>query len=263
MDVCRLFIDEVGNGDLAAASDIPNERYLSLTGILTRVDLYNKRFLPEVSDFKTAIFGAGGEKIVLHRREIVRREGVFATLRAPEKQVQFDSGMMQLFRGLPYLASTVSIDKKEHLELYGEWTRDPYHYCLQALVERYILWMNRHGYRGDVAIEARSKAPDKRVKVVFTEIFERGTENIKSTLVQKCLTSREIKFMSKSDNCPAMQITDLIAHPSFRGMKFDRLGIVHPDDYGTKVVQILEQWKYSRHPKTGIRIGWGKKWLPK
>jgi hypothetical protein len=262
MVLCRLFIDEVGNGDLAAASDIPNERYLSLTGILTRIDLYNKKFLPELANFKSTIFGPGGEKIVLHRREIVRREGVFSTLRASDKKAAFDDGMMQLFRGLPYLASTVSIDKKQHLESYGEWTRDPYDYCLQALVERYILWMNRHGYRGDVAIEARSKTPDKRVKAAFADIFDRGTENIKAALIQQRLTSREIKFMSKSDNCPAMQITDLLAHPSFRGMKFDRLGIPHPDDYGTKVVEILEQWKYSRHPKTGIRVGWGKKWLP-
>jgi hypothetical protein len=123
--------------------------------------------------------------------------------------------------------------------------------------------MNRHDYVGDVVIEARGKSLDKRVKQTFQEIYDHGTENIRSIVVQKRLTSREIKFRNKADNCPAMQIVDLLAHPSFRAMKFERAKEDLPQDFGAKVVEILEQWKYARHPKTHIKDGWGKKWLPK
>lgn len=260
---CRLYIDEVGNGDLSGNSNNINQRYLSLTGLITRIVFYNKRFTPDVVAFKQDIFGRNDVPIILHRREIVRREGAFSILVDERIRERFDAGLLQLFEKLPYLASTITIDKNEHVRLYGDWTRDPYHYCLEALVERYVLWMRRNNYVGDVAIEARGKQPDKLVKAAFQGIYDRGTENIPYKIVQKHLTSKEIKFMQKSDDCPAMQIVDLIAHPSFRGMKFERDNVPHPDDYGAKVVEILEKWKYARHPTTFIKTGWGKKWLPK
>lgn len=263
MTRCRLYIDEVGTGDLKVASENPNERYLSLTGLITRIDMYDRRFVPELAELKSAVFGSEGSNLILHRREIMRREGAFARLRDADIGRQFDDGMLHLFRDLPYLASTVAMDKKLHLEMYGEWTREPYHYCLESLVERFVLWMNRHQYRGDVVIEGRNKNLDKKVKKVFQEIYEQGTFHIKPEVIQRTLTSHEIKFAAKPDNCPAMQIVDLLAHPSFRAMRFEKLGQAQPDDFGSKVVHILEGWKYARHPQTKIKIGWGKKWLPK
>jgi Protein of unknown function (DUF3800) len=216
MTRCRLYIDEVGNGGLTVASNNPNERYLSLTGIITKVHYYDCRFIPEINTFKREIFGVDGSNVILHRREIVRREGPFSVLRDNALSEEFDKRLLVLFERLPYLASTIVLDKKRHIDLYGDWTRDPYHYCLEALVERYVLWMRRNAYLGDVVIESRGKRPDKAVKAAFHGIYERGTQNIPYKIVQKFLTSKEIKFMLKTDNCPAMQIVDLIAHPSFR-----------------------------------------------
>ncbi len=260
---CRLFIDEVGNGGLKVNSANPNERYLSLSGIVTRVDLYDSRFNPRLLELKRRIFGAGGDRVVFHRREIVRREGPFSILKDLEVGTAFDSGLLRLFRELPYLATTTTIDKSQHIALYGEWTKDPYDYCLQSLIERYILWMNRHSYVGDVVIESRDKKSDKRVKKAFRDLYDNGTLHIRPRVMQACLTSGEIKFAIKQDNCPAMQVVDLLAHPSFRAMKLERLGETQPDDFGSKVVDILERWKYARHPKTHNKDGWGKKWLPK
>lgn len=260
---CRLYIDEVGNDDLRAASNNDNERYLSLTGLITKETAYEGRFQPELRQLKVDVFGPGHEGIIFHRREIVRREGVFAVLKDPAIAARFDAGMLRLFKGLPYLVSTVAIDKRAHLDLYGEWTRHPYHYCLVNLIERYVLWMRRHDYTGDVAIEPRNPKPDRAVKEAFTEIYMRGTDHVKPHIIQNHLTSKEIKFIHKQDNCAAMQIVDLIAHPSSRGMRLERLNQPAPEDFGTKVVDILERWKYARHPKSRIRDGWGKKWLPK
>lgn len=123
--------------------------------------------------------------------------------------------------------------------------------------------MKRHNYVGDVVVEPRNPKPDRKVKQSFSGIYQNGTENMPARLIQKHLTSREIKFSPKRANCPAMQICDLLAYPSFKAMKLERLGLPIPDDFGGQVVDILEKWKYARHPQTHVRTGWGKKWLPK
>lgn len=133
---CHLFIDEVGNGDLRGSANNDNERYLSLTGLITRLDMYERRFIPEVEAFKREIFGAEvAANVIFHRREILRREGYFSILRDPSIAARFDAGLLQLFRNLPYLITTVTIDKREHLNTYAVWHYDPYHYCLRVLVE--------------------------------------------------------------------------------------------------------------------------------
>ena len=113
-----------------------------------------------------------------------------------------------------------------------------------------------------MVIEARGKGCDKRVKAAFERIFERGTGHLDSSVIQQHLTSREIKLATKLDHCPAMQMVDLLAHPSARAMRYERLGLIKPDDFGSRIVEILERWKYARHPRTHLKIGWGKKWLP-
>lgn len=262
MNRCRLFIDEVGNDDLKPSSHDENQRYLSLTSLLTRIDLYESRFIPRLADFKTSIFGNGSDAIVLHRREILRREKDFIILNDDALRNRFDAEMLILLRQLPYLISTVVIDKFEYVKTRGEWLFHPYHYCLKTLVERYVLWMRRNEHVGDVVIEQRYPKADKQVKVAFQNIYEQGTEHIPAKIVQKYLTSKEIKFVSKKENCPAMQIVDLIAYPSFKALKYEQKGDQLPNDYGKKIVDILEGWKYARHPTTFNKEGWGKKWLP-
>lgn len=261
---CHLFIDEVGNGDLKGATTIDNERYLSLTGIITTLEAYERRFAPLVRDFKAEIFGPElAPQAVLHRREIMRREGVFAALRDEDLKLKFDEGMLRLFRELPYLVLTVVIDKRDHMETYGVWRFDPYHYCLHILIERYVLWLKRHQYIGDVTAEPRNAGPDRRLKDSYRGIYSNGTDHIPASTIQRYLSTKELKFTPKSANCPAMQICDLLAYPSFKALKRERLGEPEPQDFGQRVVRILEESKYARHPGSGKIWGIGKKWLPK
>ena len=62
-----------------------------------------------------------------------------------------------LIEDLPYIANTVLIDKRAHVEKYGEWHNNPYHYCMIALIERYVLWLRRHKLTGDVVAEPKFK----------------------------------------------------------------------------------------------------------
>jgi hypothetical protein len=151
-----------------------------LTGIVTFQDFERTRFQPELDTLKSKLFGHDPQKniIILHRREIVRREGAFGVLRNAKKLAHFNKEIIRLFSELPYLAITVQIDKKLHLEKYGVWHFDPYHYCLRCLVERYVNYLERWNWCGDVVIEARFKKSDKKLKASFSRIYETGTENL-------------------------------------------------------------------------------------
>lgn len=49
---CRLFIDEVGNGDLHGAAYDPNVRYLSLTGIIMKLSAHDRMLQPAIDRLK-------------------------------------------------------------------------------------------------------------------------------------------------------------------------------------------------------------------
>src|SRR4051812_46995053 len=152
---CRLFIDEVGNADLKGAAEDDNVRFLSLTGVVMKIAAHQERLQPAFDGLKAVHFGDIGDKpVILHRRDILRTEGCFSVLRCPEAKARFDAELLGIIDEIPYQVITVTIDKREHLERYRRWRYDPYHYCLACLVERYVNWLERLDYKGDVVVEA-------------------------------------------------------------------------------------------------------------
>lgn len=260
--ICRLFIDEVGNADLKAAASDPNVRYLSLTGIIMKMTAHERYTQPELDRIRAIHFPGLVTPPVLHRRDIVRREGPFAVLHDPHRRSLFDADILALVGKTPYIAITVTIDKQAHLARYTSWHYDPYHYCLQCLIERYVSWLERHGLSGDVVIEARFKKVDKRLKESFSRLWKDGTRFLPSVTVQKRLQSKEIGLYTKRDDVAGLQLADLLAHPSCRAMRAERDGLILGADFGSQVVEILKSKKYARDPSSGKIEGWGTKWLP-
>jgi hypothetical protein len=257
---CRLFIDEVGNDDTRSVS----ERYLSLTGIITKTHGHDRRITPAVEALKAKFFGHDPPRkvVVLHRREIVRREPPFDCLWDDDTNAKWEDALIGLIEYLPDIAITVMIDKLEHVEKYTVWQFNPYHYCMRALIERYVLWLNRHGLIGDVVVEPRFKKQDKKLKKSFSYIYDHGTEHIPASTVQRCLTSREIKFEPKEANVCGLQLVEIIAHPSHHALKWEYTGEVMTARFGLQVYEVLRRCRYARNPKTGDIAGWGQKWLP-
>lgn len=71
----------------------------------------------------------------------------------------------------------VVLDKLEHNDNYeNKWKYDPYHYCLEVLIERYRLFLKTNLVKGDVMIESRSGKEDMRLKKSFRELIENGTQ---------------------------------------------------------------------------------------
>jgi hypothetical protein len=257
---CRLFIDEVGNDDVKTRE----EQFLSITGIITKKRGHDHIITPEIEGLKTDLFGHHPitNPVILHRREIVRKEAPFQALQSPEINAQWQTRILGLIQTLPYIAITVLIDKHAHVQRYPVWHFNPYHYCMRAIVERYVLWLNRHGLTGDVVAEPRFKKVDMALKKSFAYIYNHGTEHIPPKIIQKRLTSHEIKFDPKANNVCGLQLVEMIAHPSHQSLKAEATGYPMVAEFGLRIVQILNRSRYSRNPKTGEIGGWGRKRLP-
>ena len=193
----------------------------------------------------------------------MRGEPPFDRLREDSALAQeFNARWAALVSEAPYICMAATIDKKAHLDRYTVWQHDPYHYCLECLLERYVSWLNRHGFYGDVVVESRGKGPDKRLKQSYQRFYQFGNGNAAKRVIQGRLTTGELKFASKTDDVAALQLADSLAHPTLAYMKAKKFGLGMPDTFGQRLVETLVTDKYARHPVRGTIDGWGLKFLP-
>lgn len=233
-------------------------------GIIMRRDLHDGALTDRLREIKQDIFGHSEDTpVILHRRELVRGEPPFDRLRVDDAlSGEFQARWLALVRESKYLAMAAAIDKKAHIDRYRVWRHDPYHYCLECLLERYVKWLNRNGFIGDVMIEARGKGPDKRLKASYKSFYQTGRGNLSATVIQQRLSSGELKFALKDDDVAGIQLADSLAHPTLAYMRTKSLGSPLPKTYGQSLVDLLIQHRLARHPQTGVIDGWGLKLLP-
>jgi len=166
-----------------------------------------------------------------------------------------------LLRRLPYSVFSVVLDKLELKTKYSTYTYNPYHYCITILIERFVLWLSRNGLNGDVIAESCGGKEDMRLKKAFSKIYESGTNFVVSSIIQECLTSRELKVKGKSNNIAGLQLDDLIAYPRYKNILIKK-GLCTPKKvFGSDIAVILEESKYDRDENNNIE-GYGIKWLP-
>ncbi len=146
----RMYVDEVG---YASHKNCQDElyRYLSLTGVIIDLAYVKETAAPALDQMKRRLFDPHPDEVViLHRNDIVRKRPPFECLFDPQKRREFDELLLHLLTELSYFVVTVVIDKQEQLERYGVWQHDPYHYAMQVLLERYVMWLESKGAGGDV-----------------------------------------------------------------------------------------------------------------
>ncbi len=260
MSKYRIYIDEVGNNDLES-SENPNHRYLSLTGLIFELNYVKDVVSPSLEKLKQKYFSYHpDEPIILHRKELVNKKYPFHALNDKYKEDKFNSEFLRLISELEYVVVSVLIDKMEHKIKYQTWKYDPYHYCMEIILERYFFFLESVNSVGDVMVESRGGKEDTRLKKSYTRIFQNGTQFIAAERLQKRLTSKELKVKPKMLNIACLQLTDLIAHPSRRFM-FRKYGINEGKRYafGDKIIKVIENKYYKG--KSGLE-GYGIKLLP-
>ena len=258
----RMFVDEVGHADMKASQD-PNGRYLSLTGLIFELGYYERVAVRWVERLKEKHFPPlpDGKPLILHRKELVNRSWPFTVLRDPGKEEAFNADLLFVLEHLDYRVLTATIDKLEHLNRYEVWRYHPYHYCQEVLIERYAWWLNRRRATGDIFAESRGRREDRQLKNAARFIFRHGTSFLSREECQRALIGEDLKLYRKSADVAGLQLADLIAHPSFKRMMARRAKQPLPSTFGGRVASILEASKYDRSPR-GTIDGWGCKWLP-
>jgi hypothetical protein len=256
----RIYIDEVGNNDLNSSDD-PNHRYLSLTGLVFELNYVKNIVTPAVESLKEKYFDSHpDEPIIFHRKEMINKKYPFIKLKDKIIEEKFNSELLHLLEELDYTVISVLIDKKEHKIKYNTWKYDPYHYCMEILLERFFFFLESKSSFGDVMIESRGGKEDIRLKKSFARIYENGTQYIEADRLQKRLTSKELKVKPKFLNISCLQLTDLLAHPSRRFMfRFYNIGFGKSFIFGDQIIEIIEKKYYKG--KSGIE-GYGIKLLP-
>lgn len=258
----RLFFDETGNGDLHAAEKAPNERYLSLTGVVIRQYTHDRYVTRRLNALKRDIFGlTEKEVLVLHRRDIMRSEGRFSILRNDDLRAEFDARLLAIVSECLVTAFTVSIDKVEHKSRYKIWQYSPYHYVTECLIERFVKWLEKSDAFGDVVGEARNPTHDKKLRRAYASLFQRGNAFVTADRFQTRLTSGSLRLIAKGQDIPGLQIADILAHPAHRAYKFEKLGERPPTDFGSRLAAVMLRKILDRSADGRIE-GYGRKWLP-
>jgi len=263
MALYRVYVDEVGNHDMTHADD-PNQRFLSLTGVILESDYTLRVLQPEMEQIKRAFFQQDpDEPIVFHRKEMVNRRPPFTCLRDPDVEREFNTALLSAMRRWEYTVISVVIDKRAHRDQYQVWRYHPYHYCLAVLLERFVLFLHYGDHRGDVMVESRGGNEDHKLKDSFERLYEHGTDNVPAERWQTRLTSSQLKLKPKSANVAGLQLADLIAHPSRREVLLDNSLLFDDRDiFGDEICRILRRSKYHRSVRGGRIAGYGKKLLP-
>lgn len=256
-----MYVDEVGNPGMNAKA-LPNERYLSLTGVMIELEHVRDVVGPTIEALKQTHFHPHpDDPMILHRKELVNKKPPFAALNDPVVEAAFNADLLLLIRDLDYKVVTVTIDKLEHQQRYGQWAAHPYHYCMLALLERFCHFLRFAPGVGDVMAESRGGGEDLALKQAFRDVYERGTMFVRAEMLQAHLTSRELKVRPKSANVAGLQLADVIAHPSLAASLARKNNHALPANFGGRIAEILEELKYRR-AWNGRIPGWGRVWLP-
>lgn len=257
----RLYFDESGTHAYHAV-DEPDKRYLGLTGIIVETEYYRTAFQPALEALKQKHFPhSPDEPIILHRKELVNRDGPFVRLRDPGTEAAFNADLLEFFEGQQYVVITVVIDKRSHVERYGQAAFHPYHYCLSAILERYCGFLNFYNARGDVMGESRGGREDRQLKEAYHTVLMAGTLWREAHFFQHVLTSVEIKLKPKAANIAGLQVADLLAHPSKQDILLEKGLISDPGNiFGREVARRIAG-KYNRQVFQNRVAGYGKVFL--
>ena len=238
------------------------KRYLGLVGVMVeRGDPYEECASSLEALKKKHFHWDPDEPLILHREDIVYRRGPFWRLKDEGAAKAFDDDLITCIESMSLRIIAVVIDKASHAKKTYRHLRHPYHYCLQALLERYCGLLNMKGWAGDVVAESRGKTEDRALKETYTAVHQWGTSYLASSDAQKALTSRELKLKPKNQNIAGLQLADLLANPLTRdvlvayGRAEDRGG-----HFANRISDAVAG-KYNRQLWRGYTKGYGKVFL--
>lgn len=245
--------------------EVENKRYLGLTGCIVETEYYKTQFHPQMEELKKKHFTYDPDNpVIFHRKELINKQGAFWKLRDTGNEVRFNTDLLDYLSRMAYIVITVVIDKKAHIERYGESAYHPYHYCLTAMLERYCGFLHFRNAKGDIMAESRKGAEDTQLKGAYRHIHGSGTQFRKPKFFKDVLTTNEIKLKQKTSNIAGLQLSDLIAYPLKQEILVAHQCIAEQSqgqNFRHKICEIINKSKYNRHQYQERIEGYGKVFL--
>lgn len=137
----RLYLDEVGT-DALTSLDKDKHRYLSLTGVIMRVNDARDILEPKLNAVKATIFNHDPDApLNFHRADIVGLKGPYGILGDEAIKQKFDQMMFDIYREVPYSVITALIDKHWMLKQTHWVQTHPYNYLMEIIVEKYTQFL--------------------------------------------------------------------------------------------------------------------------
>ena len=216
----RMYVDESGDDVMDPPKWRSHDaRYLGLTGVVIASETYRTRTHPEFEALKQEFFPYDpDEPLVLVRQKIIQKRDEFGVLQDQDMADHWEERILQFLDAHISQVITVVLDKTEYLQSGLLNIQRPYGYCVSALADRYSQWLNRVGGTGDVMAESRGRKEDQEVKDDFHK-YMTGTGSPQGTQeARRPITSGRIKLNLKIQNITGLQLADLLAYPSVRGV---------------------------------------------
>lgn len=260
----RMYIDECGTDDIVNCH-IDQHRHLALTGVIISHEAGIEYANPQLSDLKHKHFPRAdpdAPPVILHRCDFLGGNGPFQPMQDDAKLKAFCDDLYEYLAGLPHTVITVVIDKFAMLRMEHWALKEPYLYCAEVLVEKFVQFLERADSTGDVWAESRKNRKNKVLQRHFTKACHDGTLYVSDPArIAARLTTFDIQFREKKHNCTGLQIADVYAKPSMDRILSPRIQGYAVSPFSARFGQLLVDQKYDRSA-TGRLSGYGMKFLP-
>jgi hypothetical protein len=240
-----VFVDESGDHSLESIN--PEFPIFVLAFCIVSKEDYVSKAVPSLQRLKLEHFGH--DQVILHEREIRKREGVFNRFMQSERRERFLSGLNTLMAEMPFTIQA-SVIRKEALRAQYKTPHHPYHLSMEFGLERIMRFLegvgnDQAGRVTHVIVESRGKLEDADLELEFRRICNDSNYRQRRFPI-------EIIFASKHVNCSGLQLADLVARPIGRHV----MDPTQPN----RAWDLIEP-KLFRSPQGNIE-GWGLKCFP-
>ena len=209
-----IYVDESGDHGLAHIN--PEFPVFVLAFCIFRKTDFADIIVPKVQRFKFRWFGH--DAVILHEKEIIRKENAFSFLQNSRRAAEFMSELSDIISDAPMTVIACAIDKLRLGQRY-RYPVNPYDIALYLCIERAWAFLqdgNQHELTTHIVAESRSPRlagagkEDRDLQICFEEIatgkhiLQGHAEGIKNF---------DLLLASKASNSIGLQIADLIARP--------------------------------------------------
>jgi len=218
-----LYLDETG--DWGYPNYDPMQPILCLCGIIVEDKYYRRELSPSFKKLKKDEFG--NEDTILHRYKVRGRLGDdFRKLKTTKRRNVCMCNVSQFFAGLDVRILLAALDREAHWRTYGnkkvdEWLpKDVYAMLCIFIWERFTAFLWEHNKaKGRIVVESRGRKEDQKVQFWYSTIMQNGTQFYRYWQLQEVLPTA-IEFRPKSDNILGLQVSDWIALPMSKKVRY-------------------------------------------